>query len=260
MPFIHNIDPVIFSIGPLSIRYYGLPYIIGFAYLYYLLMRAAEKSEISGLDKSLAEEFLIYFILGVIVGARLGFFLFNMPFELISDPLEIFRLWHGGMSFHGGFIGTAIAGYIFCRKHRMSSASFFGLADLSAVAAALGLALGRIANFINAELVGKVTSVQWCVYFPGFEGCRHPYQLYESAALFIVFGTLLFSHKRFRLQPGAIFWLFTLLYGLQRLITNFWRDDPMLAFGLSGGQLLSIAMILLGLGMLIKTAKSHSKT
>jgi phosphatidylglycerol:prolipoprotein diacylglycerol transferase len=256
MPFIHNINPVLLSLGPVEVRYYGLAYAIGFIYLYYVLRKAAESGSIKNFGRVAAEELALYAMLGVIAGGRLGYFIFNMPLELLKNPLELFMIWHGGMSFHGGFMGAVAAGWIFARKR---SISFWQLADLAVVPAAFAIALGRIANFINSELVGRQTDVSWCVYFHEFEGCRHPYQLYQSLALFAVFGILLALRHRMRQKHGALFWAFVLLYGVARFITDFWRDDALMLLGLSGGQVLSLLMAAAALAAIVQFWRRNLK-
>lgn len=256
--FIHNINPVLLSIGPLQIRYYGLVYAIGFIASYLLLQRLAKKGDVKNLDASAVDAFIIYLILGTIIGARVLLFVFYYPSTLLSDPLEVFWIWHGGMSFHGGLLGAVAASMIFCRKYKVS---FYKLADFMVLPLALALFFGRIANFINGELVGTITTPEktpWCVVFKGYEGCRHPSQLYEAVKNLFIFFTLIivYTNKELKkkLKDGMIFWSFVLMYGVLRFIITFWRDDPAMLLGLSGGQLLSIAMAILSIFFLVKIA------
>ncbi len=254
--FYHNINPALLSIGPLEIRYYGLVYAIGFIAAYLLLRHTAKKGKIRNFDESKADTLIIYLVLGAIIGARFLLFVFYHPGTLIREPLEVLMIWHGGMSFHGGLIGAVIAGLLFCKKHKIS---FYQLADLAVLPLAFFLFLGRIANFINGELVGNRTSVPWCVVFPGYDGCRHPSQLYEALKNLIIFFVLSFMYTKDnikkRLKEGVIFWGFVLIYGALRLIITFWRDDPRF-LGLSGGQYLSLAMFITASVFLFKITRN----
>jgi len=239
--FVHNINPTLLNIGPFEIRYYGLVYVIGFLVIYFTLMYYSKKKIIK-LDKDEAEWFSIYLILGVVIGARLftvlGWsFISPDPFYYLKNPLEIFAVWKGGMSLHGGIIGILIAGYLFCRKKKLNMAR---MADLLVIPGVFVLALGRIANFINGELVGTVTNLPWCFKFPRFEGCRHPVQLYAAAGRAALGGFLIFLNKKNH-KNGFLFWVFILLMGIGRFFCDFLREDPRF-LGLSFGQYLSIVM------------------
>jgi phosphatidylglycerol:prolipoprotein diacylglycerol transferase len=253
--FINNINPVIATIGPFEIRYYGLVYAIGFLVAYFLLRSIAKKKTIPNFSVEKADTFMLYLIIGAIAGARLLLFVFYYPKTLITNPLEVFMTWHGGMSFHGGLVGAVIAGLIFCKRHKVS---FYKLADFLVLPLALFLIFGRIANFINGELVGKKTNVPWCVVFKDYEGCRHPSQLYESAknlAIFITLSILYFNKElKKKFKDGIIFWLFVLMYGVLRFIITFWRDDPRF-LGLSGGQYLCILMVVVSIYFLFRITR-----
>lgn len=255
--FVHDINPIIFSIGPLAVRWYGLAYVIGFLFAYYWMKRAVRLKHIKKLNEQLLDTLIVYLIIGVIAGGRILQFVFFRPAELLNNPLEILFVWHGGMSFHGGLIGAGLAMYLFSRKYKVSLAE---LADQLAIPAAFALGLGRIANFINGEMVGTITSVPWCVQFPIAEGCRHPVVLYESIKTFAVGGILLWARPRMR-RKGHLFWLFVTLYGFLRFAINFWRDEALVIFGwISMGQLLSLLMGCVGLYFLTKhiyTNKAH---
>ncbi len=253
--FVHNLSPILFSIGPISIRYYSLVYIIGFLLAYYILNKAVEKKKIKHLTKEGVEDLIIYIILGVVIGSRIFHFVFYNPSIIWFDPLEILKVWHGGMSFHGGLIGIVIAYYLFHKKY--SKVAFYDLADLLAIPAAFALFLGRIANFINGELWGTVTNVSWCVEFKGADRCRHPSQLYESLKNLFIFAILSFNFNNKKRKKGENFWLFVLLYGILRFITNFWRADARW-FGISTGQYLSLVMVIVASIFLYKL-KTHKK-
>jgi phosphatidylglycerol:prolipoprotein diacylglycerol transferase len=256
--FYNNINPVLLHLGPFEIRYYGLVYAIGFLAVYFLFRWLAKKGEIKNFTPEKADIMTLYLIIGTIVGARLLLFVFYYPKTLITNPLEIFMIWHGGMSFHGGVIGAVVASLIFCKKHKVS---FYKLADFTVLPLSLFLIFGRIANFINGELVGTKTSVPWCVVFKDYDGCRHPSQLYEAAknlVIFISLSILYFSKDiKKKFKDGIIFWLFVMMYGVLRFIITFWRDDPRY-FGLSMGQYLCIAMVIVSVYFLFRIQK-HKK-
>ena len=206
---------------------------------------ACEEKKVD-LPKDVLQELITYLVIGVILGGRLGYVLFyNLPFYL-ANPLEIFAVWHGGMSFHGGLIGASLMGWWFTKKH---SLAFYPLADLCVVAVPIGLGFGRIGNFINGELFGRPTNVPWAVVFPqGGPVARHPSQLYEAFLEGLgLFCVLLWMSQRVQ-TDGVLFWTFIGGYGLARFLVEFFREpDPQLGFVLgpfSMGQILSLAMIL----------------
>ena len=243
-----TIDPAIFKLGPLQVRWYGLMYILGFAASYFLVRRQIRKQHLD-IDKNTTQDLFLYLIIGLIVGARLGYVIFyNLPLYL-DHPLQLFALWEGGMSFHGGLIGIIFCGFVYIKKQGIS---FWQCADLVAVAAPIGLGLGRLGNFINAELYGRITDMPWGMVFPsGGNLPRHPSQLYE----FLLEGVLLFAIlwwlKNFSFKKGALFCLFLLLYSMFRFIVEFFREpDPQLGTIISFmtmGQILSILMAAAGL-------------
>lgn len=242
--FTYNLNPVLLNLGSLQIRWYGLFYVIGFAFgIWYF-------RKYSKLTKEQVYDFFVYILLGGILGARLFYSLiYNFSFYF-SNPIKIFAVWEGGMSFHGGLLGAFLIGYYFCRKNKIS---FYHLADISVVPLALALFLGRIGNFINGELYGRVTNVWWCFNFGDGE-CRHPSQLYESGKnllnAFILFGL----SKNKKLKEGTLFWTFWILYGGLRFLIEFVRE-PDAQIGLfldfiSMGQILSGLMFIFGVVML----------
>ncbi|MBW2105856.1 MAG: prolipoprotein diacylglyceryl transferase, partial [Deltaproteobacteria bacterium] len=171
-----NINPTIIKIGHLQIRWYGVMYILGFLASYFLVKYQIRKKGLN-ININTVNDLFLFLIIGLIIGARLGYVIFyNLPFYL-GHPLKIFAIWEGGMSFHGGLIGIIFSGLIFEKKHRLS---FWLIADLISVTAPIGLGLGRLGNFINAELYGRVTNLPWGMIFPsGGALPRHPSQLYE---------------------------------------------------------------------------------
>jgi len=248
MPYIHTFNPIALQIGPLAIRWYGLVYLFGFLYAYWLAIRA----KMPNMTRESIEWGYSWLVVGIIAGGRIGYFLFNQPAQFLH-PWELFYIWHGGMSFHGAFIGAMLVAIIYSRKYRIN---IYHASEVVLIATALSLSLGRVANFINAELVGKVANVPWCVIFPGYAGCRHPYQLYQAAILFLLYLIILPVWKRYRFdKPGVTFWLFFFLYGLFRLITDYWRDDPTWLLGLQMGQWASILMMVIGLPYLLRAIR-----
>ena len=246
--FMHNINPVLLNIGPLEIRYYGLVYVIGFLLVYYILNKRKQELKLTKQD---VESFLLYIILGTIIGARLLEVFIWGPSYYLANPLKILAIWEGGMSLHGGLIGVALVCYYFCKKHNIKIAK---IADILVVPAVFILALGRIANFINGELVGTLTNVKWCVKFPDYKGCRHPVQLYGAAGRFLLFGYLLTLKKIKKFKDGFLFWNFILFMGIGRFFIDFLRDDARV-LGLNMGQYLSIVMVIVAGYVLIKYYK-----
>jgi len=259
--FYHNINPVLLEIGFLQIRYYGLFYALGFVIAYFLIFYLAKRRGLS-ITKDDVADFLVYAIAGVVLGARLAYVVFYNPLFYFQNPAEIIAVWHGGLSFHGGLIGTIIAAYLFCRKKKLD---FYDLADIVVIPVALALALGRIGNFMNAELYGRITNLGWCIDYTKNQfiqnlpsGCRHPSQIYESIKNMAIFAVL-WSIKGKKLPKGFMFWSFVTLYGLFRTIAEFFRQpDEQVGFifnYFTMGQLLSFPLFLLGLYMLFRLKK-----
>ena len=260
--WVHNINPTLFNIGPFEIRYYGLVYVLGFVLALFALEYYRRKKELK-LTKDEIYDLLFYQMLGVLIGSRLFEVFFWHPQNYIGNPLKIFYVWEGGMAFHGGLIGIAIATYLFFRKGDvLKRASFGQIADILSIPALIALALGRFANFANAELVGTITNVKWCVVFPNYDSnCRHPSQLYGALKRFIVLGVLLFLNSfraKKKFKAGFIFWNMVWMLGIGRFIINFFRQDSRL-FGLSEGQFLGIIMFLFSIIVLWKYYKKDVK-
>jgi phosphatidylglycerol---prolipoprotein diacylglyceryl transferase len=259
------IDPVALQLGPLSVKWYGLAYIagliLGWLYIKRLL---AEPSLWTPAGTPLAPEkvddLLIYMTLGVLVGGRLGYVLFYEPRHFFSNPLDIPAVWRGGMAFHGGLIGSIIAVVAFARRHSVSA---WSMLDVCAAATPIGLFFGRIANFANAELFGRPTTVPWAMVFPGAGPLeRHPSQLYE--AFFeglVLFGVLWWlTHKVFALRrPGLVAGTFLAGYGLARSFCELFREpDPGHFFTIgpfTAGILYSLPMIIAGLWFVREAAR-----
>ncbi|PLX97260.1 MAG: prolipoprotein diacylglyceryl transferase [Desulfuromonas sp.] len=247
-----QIDPVIFSIGPLAVRWYGMMYLLGFVGSYFMMLHVARIRQWP-FDKNLVSDLLFYGVLGVVLGGRLGYtLLYNLPYYS-RHPLEIFYVWEGGMSFHGGLIGVLLAILLFCRQRQLA---LLMVADLVVSAVPIGLGFGRIGNFINAELWGRTTDLPWGVVFPGAGLLpRHPSQLYEAGLEGVVLFCCLYLIHRRQPRIGVPAFSFLLLYGLFRFLVEFVRQpDAHLGFlwgGATMGQLLSLPMILGGIVGLI---------
>lgn len=246
-----SIDPVALSIGPLKIHWYGLMYLLGFA-LAWVLARWRVKHHQLDWTKEQVSDLIFYAALGVIIGGRLGYMVFYSTEQFLTTPWEIFKLWRGGMSFHGGLIGVALAMYWFARKVKKP---YLAVIDFLAPLVPLGLAAGRIGNFINGELWGRVTTVPWAVVFPNSDGQpRHPSQLYEAGLEGIVLFLLIWFYSAKPRPLGRVSALFLMGYGLCRLtIECFRQPDAHLGFiafdWLTMGQLLSLPMLIAGLSL-----------
>jgi len=253
-----KIDPVLISIGPFAVRWYALAYIVGIIAGWFYARAIVASQRLWGGPAPLTvldfDDFVIWITLGIIIGGRTGYVLFyNLPL-FAAHPLQIFELWNGGMSFHGGVVGCAVAVVLFAWRRHIPMLS---LGDVTAAAAPIGLALGRIANFINGELWGRPTDVAWAMVFPNAGPLpRHPSQLYEAAlegvVLFVVLGLLLRAGALKR--PGLVTGVFAVGYGIARIACEFFREpDAQLGFlwgGLTMGMLLCIPLILCGVVLL----------
>jgi len=243
-------DPVAVRIGPLAIHWYGLMYVLGFSIVWLLVRRQLRESGDWGgrISEEHYEGLFTWLILGVVLGGRLAYVLFYNLSYYAHHPLEILFVWQGGMSFHGGLLGPILAGWWYCRRHGLP---FLDLADRFFVVAPIGLALGRLGNFINGELWGRVTDVPWGMVFPaaGPEP-RHPSQLYELGLEGIALFVLMWSTRRCDWPPGARIGLFLVGYALARIFCEQFRQpDPQLGFlfaGVTMGMLLSAVMLLAG--------------
>lgn len=255
LPFL-NIDPVIFQIGPIAVRWYSLAYIAGLVlgcmYIRHLANRLGDL-----LSPDDAMDFITWATLGVILGGRVGYILFYQSAFYVDNPLRILYVWEGGMSFHGGFLGVVVAGIWFARRRKIPALQF---ADLVACASPIGLFFGRIANFINGELYGRATDVPWAMVFPnGGPDPRHPSQLYEALleglVLFIIVN-LLWRMDFVRQRPGTVTGVFILGYAAARGFVELFRQPDahlgLLFLGGTMGQWLSLPMVLVGLYLIVK--------
>jgi phosphatidylglycerol:prolipoprotein diacylglycerol transferase len=242
-----DIKPYIINIGPLQIRWYSMMYLIGFVSSYLLVKYQIRKKNLS-IDGKIIEDIYFYIVLGLILGARLGYVLIYNLSEYLRNPLEILAVWHGGMSFHGGLVGALIAGIVIARKRNLN---YWLYSDLIIVTVPIGLGLGRIGNFINSELYGRVTDLPWAMVFPGGGNLpRHPSQLYEAFFEGLLLFIFLWFAKDRIMVKGRITALFLILYGIMRFSMEFFREpDYQLGFIISiltMGQILSIIMIIAG--------------
>ncbi len=247
-------DPIALQFGPLAIRWYGLMYLIGFGAFFFLGRMRARRDAWRGINEALIDDLLFFGVLGVILGGRLGYILFYKPVYYLSHPLEIFMVWQGGMAFHGGFLGVLVAMALVARKHQLS---WLAVTDFIAPLVPLGLASGRLGNFINGELWGRVApaDLPWSMVFAsGGPLPRHPSQLYQFAMEGLLLFALLWFYSSRPRPIGAISGLFLAGYGVFRFVAEFFREPDdflgLLAFSLSMGQWLSLPMIVTGIAML----------
>jgi len=255
-----QIDPVAMNLFGLKIHWYGLMYVLAFSVAYGLGRYRAHLSNGRWTAEQVGD-LIFYAAMGIVIGGRVGYMLFYASDLLIENPLNLFKVWQGGMSFHGGLIGSACGMLLLCKRQNRS---LFEFMDFSAPIAALGLGFGRIGNFIGGELYGRVTDVPWAMVFPrGGPLPRHPSQLYEAFLEgFLMFVILWWFSAKPRPQL-AVTGLFVGLYGLFRFFVEFFREpDAHLSFILGGwltmGQLLSFPMILLGLGMMLYAYRAQT--
>ena len=251
--YTHNLDPVLVDFGLIAIRWYSLAYIFGIIIGWWLgkkiIVHILQQINLNFNIKEF-DDLITYLIISIIIGGRLGYIIFyNLDFY-IENPLDILKVWEGGMSFHGALLGIIVGTYLFSKK---KSVPTFFLLDIIACVSPIGIFLGRIANFINGELIGKVTEVSWGVIFPAIDSFpRHPSQLYEAlfegVMLFLILNIIIFRN---RYKMGTCSYLFLIYYGIFRIISEFFRQpDPQIGylFNLfSMGTLLSFLMIIAGL-------------
>ncbi|MFP3544725.1 prolipoprotein diacylglyceryl transferase [Rhizobium sp. SIMBA_035] len=266
MPF-PDIDPIAFSIGPLAIHWYGLAYVVGIMLGWSYARRIAGNDSLwpgnaSPITKAQLDDFVVWAALGIVLGGRIGYILFyDMP-AVIESPIRAIQIWNGGMSFHGGIIGTTLAMILFARKNSIPIWSLF---DIVAGVVPIGLFFGRIANFINGELWGRLADVPWAVVFPtGGPFARHPSQLYEAGlegiVLLSVLALLIYGFRALK-SPGLISGVFVCGYALSRIFVEFFREpDAQLGYllgtgWLTMGMVLSFPMILLGLWAIMRARR-----
>ena len=259
-----NIDPVAIHLGPVAVHWYGLSYLAGFIAVGLWLSRPAGRRRL-GLTTDQVTDFLVYALIGVLLGGRTFFviadivtkhdaalYFGNMPASLIN----IIAVWNGGMGFFGGLIGVIIAITLFVRKH--PGLRFSVLADEVVVMMPIGLALTRIVNFINDELVGNVCNPDhpWCMKFPGYDGYRYPSQIFESILDILVLPIVLLVYRR-RPPDGVVAWTWFTCYGITRSLAEIWRQTDLAVGPLTGGQLLALPMIAIGLFLVWRASRGR---
>jgi phosphatidylglycerol:prolipoprotein diacylglycerol transferase len=250
-----NIDPVAIHLGPIAIHWYGLSYLAGFVLVFLWLNRPAGRRRL-GLTTEEIQDFLVYALVGVLVGGRL-FFVFadivtkHTGSEYLSNPINVIAVWNGGMGFFGGLIGVILAIWLFHRKH--PNPKFYVLADEVVMMLPIALMLTRLVNFINDELPGTICNPDqpWCIKFPNYYGYRYPSQIFEAILDVLVLPVLLYVYRR-RPPDGVVAWTWFTCYGITRTVAETWREADMTVGPLTAGQLISIPMIILGVVFLYR--------
>ncbi len=240
-----NLDPVLLSIGPLEIRWYGLVYALGFLLGWYILRKAVKEKQIKNMTIKDAEDYIFLLILGSILMARIFHCFVFSPEYYLANPGQIIAIWNGGLSIHGGLLGAGLVSWWFCKKRNIR---LWRLADIAILPLVLVYGFGRIVNYVNGELWGKITDVPWCVNFPGVEGCRHPSQIYQAIGAFITFTILVILRETKKLREGVLFWGFILLNGIFRFFITIFRAPDYGEFvflGITTGRWLSLLMIVI---------------
>ena len=262
--FVHNLDPVLIDLGIISIRWYSLAYIIGIILGWWLGKKIILRLNIHqniNISLNKFDDLITYLVISIILGGRIGYIIFyNLQFY-IENPIEILKIWQGGMSFHGGLVGVILGTYFFCKRNNIQ---ILAILDVISCVAPIGLFFGRIANFINGELYGKVTTIYWGVVFPKIDGfTRHPSQLYEAILegllLFVILNKIIMKKNYI---VGTCSYMFLILYGTFRIFSEIFRE-PDLQIGylfniLSMGTFLSIIMIFIGI-ILFYLKKNENK-
>ena len=259
-------DPVALQIGPLAIHWYGITYLVAFGLFIFLAHLRLKQDQFAPLSKSnridaqSIEDLLIYGAIGVVLGGRIGYCLFYKPMEYLSQPLEIFAVWHGGMSFHGGMLGVILAMAVFARQKNLP---WLWITDFIAPCVPTGLAAGRVGNFINGELWGRVADPQlpWAMVFPqsGTFNPRHPSQIYQFLLEGLLLFVILWVFAKRQRPIGTVSGVFLIGYGTLRFVAEYFREPDsflgLLGGGLSMGQWLCLPMIVAGIAMLVRSQR-----
>lgn len=258
-----DINPVAFHLWRLEVRWYGLSYLFG-AILVYLQLQSRASRERTGLTVDQAQELVVYGMIGVILGGRLLFLIADMftPVNAggheasyyLQNPLEIIAIWHGGMAFHGGFIGAVLGIAFFASRARLS---FYRVCDEIALWMPVAIATTRVVNFINHELPGRVTDSPIGILFPGYDGYRYPSQIFEAIGMLVIvlpLGWIL--HGWSKRRDGLVFWGFIAGYGVVRTIVEFYREPGIIFLGLTAAQYLTLAMLVIGVVMMIRVQRA----
>lgn len=251
-----TIDPVAFTLGPLAVRWYGLSYLVGILGAWWGIRRRFPNEPEGWYD-----DLLFFAVLGVILGGRLGYVLFYQPHQLWTNPAFLFQIWQPGMSFHGGFLGVLLAMGLLARKYQQS---FWSVTDKLAIFVPIGLASGRIGNFLNGELMGRVTDWPWGMIYPGVDGLRHPWPLYAVLGEGLLLFGLLWGFAQKSRPLGQISAVFLMGYGTIRFLEEYFREpDAHLGFilwdTLSMGQVLSAPLVVLGAGFYWLTTRRSTE-
>ena len=264
MTLVHpQFDPIAIQLGPLAIRWYGLMYVAAFVLFVVLGRVRARRNMMTGWRAHDVDDMLFYGVFGVILGGRLGYVVFYKPFYYLEHPLELFAVWQGGMSFHGGMLGVLVALWFYARRR---GRRWLDVTDFVAPLVPLGLAAGRLGNFINGELWGRPTGTSWGMVFPQVDAlARHPSQLYQFALEGVLLFAILWIYASRTRPMGAVSGAFLLGYGVMRFVAEFGREPDaflgLLALGLSMGQWLSLPMIAAGAALMLwahlRAGKAH---
>ncbi len=259
-----NIDPIAFRLGPIAVHWYGLSYLFGFICVFVWMNRAAGRRRL-GLTTDEIQDFLVYALVGVLIGGRTGFVIadvitkHNMG-EYLAHPLNFIAIWQGGMAFHGALVGVIIAIMLFLRKH--PRLTFGVLGDEVVVLLPIGLFTTRIVNFINDELPGKVCMPDrpYCIAFPNYPGAyRYPSQIFEAILDILVLPIVLLVYKR-NPPPGVVAWTWFTLYGITRAIAEIWREPGFTVLGLDGGQFVAVVQIFVGIALIVYSYRRGTRT
>ncbi|MGB8266911.1 MAG: prolipoprotein diacylglyceryl transferase [Candidatus Velthaea sp.] len=258
-----NINPIAFRLGPVPVHWYGLSYLLGFICVYLWMSRPAGRKRL-GLSSDQIQDFLVYALVGVLIGGRALFVIADVITnhnlgDYLAHPLNFIAVWQGGMAFHGALIGVILAIFLFLRKHPGLTIGVLG--DEAVVLLPIGIFTTRLVNFINDELPGKLCDPDqpYCIQFPNYVGYRYPSQIFEAILDIAVLPILLVLYRR-RPPDGVVAWTWFTLYGVTRSIAEIWREPGFTVIGLSGGQLVAIPQVLIGIVLLFIAVRNGKRT